>query len=215
MKVLQRRNDIHPFEDASSIEFLCEKNDCGAFAFASHSKKRPNNLVLGRLFDGHVLDMIEFGVEAYGGLSGFDTEKPPARARPLFLFLGDAFSNGDEKFAKTKSLLLDVFKGEEVDGVSLAGLHWVFGVAAVEDRLHIRCYAIDLKRSGERTPRVELRPMGFFLDLAIRRTQFAAEDLNKVAHRQPREYVLWSDESRGPSCGQGRGVVEELRRSLR
>lgn len=46
MKALQRKNEIRPFEDTSSLEFLCEKNDCGAFVYASHNKKRPNNLVM-------------------------------------------------------------------------------------------------------------------------------------------------------------------------
>ncbi len=43
---LARKNEILPFEDASSIEFLAGKNECSAFLFTSHSKKRPNNLVL-------------------------------------------------------------------------------------------------------------------------------------------------------------------------
>lgn len=42
----QRKNDITPFEDATSLEFLAPKNGCGLFVMASHSKKRPNNLVL-------------------------------------------------------------------------------------------------------------------------------------------------------------------------
>lgn len=45
-KSLQRKNDIVPFEDAHSLEFLGPKNECGLFALVSHSKKRPNNLVL-------------------------------------------------------------------------------------------------------------------------------------------------------------------------
>lgn len=45
-KTFHRKNDIIPFEDAHSLEFLGPKNDCGLFALASHSKKRPNNLVL-------------------------------------------------------------------------------------------------------------------------------------------------------------------------
>lgn len=47
-KALTRKNDIRPFEDVSSLEFLCEKNECPAFLYASHSKKRPHNLVLVR-----------------------------------------------------------------------------------------------------------------------------------------------------------------------
>jgi len=31
--------------------------------YASHSKKRPHNLVIGRMFDFHLYDMVELGVE--------------------------------------------------------------------------------------------------------------------------------------------------------
>jgi ribosome production factor 2 len=46
---LTRKNDIRPFEDLSSLEFLAGVNNCSAFALASHTKKRPDNLVLVRL----------------------------------------------------------------------------------------------------------------------------------------------------------------------
>lgn len=45
-KVLNKKNEILPFEDPSSLEFLSHKNECGMFTFASHSKKRPNNMVI-------------------------------------------------------------------------------------------------------------------------------------------------------------------------
>ena len=54
-KALTRKNDIRPFEDASSLEFLCDKNECSAFLYASHSKKRPHNLVLVRYCRGSSL----------------------------------------------------------------------------------------------------------------------------------------------------------------
>lgn len=45
--MLSRRNpNVLPFDDASSLEFLMQKNNCGMFAVASHSKKRPDNLTL-------------------------------------------------------------------------------------------------------------------------------------------------------------------------
>ena len=31
----------------------------------SNTKKRPNNIVMGRMFDNHLLDMFEFGIENY------------------------------------------------------------------------------------------------------------------------------------------------------
>jgi hypothetical protein len=48
-KQLGRNNDILPFEDANSVEFLGEKNECSLFAMGSHTKKRPNNLILVRV----------------------------------------------------------------------------------------------------------------------------------------------------------------------
>lgn len=46
--MLSRKNEILPFEDVNSIEFLTTKNDCALFALGSHTKKRPDNLVLVR-----------------------------------------------------------------------------------------------------------------------------------------------------------------------
>ena len=100
-KMLVRKNATRPFEDQSTVEFLCKTNDAGLFGFASHSKKRPHNLVsaaaaarplrgaplgsvassasaavlqvLGRVFDGVVLDMFEFGIhpESFKSLHDF------------------------------------------------------------------------------------------------------------------------------------------------
>jgi hypothetical protein len=35
VKALSRKNDIRPFEDAASLEFLCDKNECAAFLISS------------------------------------------------------------------------------------------------------------------------------------------------------------------------------------
>ena len=64
---LSRANDtVRPFETGgeASLEFLARKADCSLFALASHSKKRPHTLVLGRFFDFRLLDMVELGVRA-------------------------------------------------------------------------------------------------------------------------------------------------------
>ena len=45
-KVLGRKNEITPFEDCNSLEFLATKNDCSLFIVGSHSKKRTNNLIM-------------------------------------------------------------------------------------------------------------------------------------------------------------------------
>lgn len=51
-KMFSRKNDLNPMDDETSTEFLMSKNDCALFAFGSHNKKRPNNLILVRLWSG-------------------------------------------------------------------------------------------------------------------------------------------------------------------
>lgn len=48
VKLMQRKNDILPFEDANSLEFLGTKNKCSVFGLVSNTKKRPNNLIMVR-----------------------------------------------------------------------------------------------------------------------------------------------------------------------
>jgi ribosome production factor 2 len=62
---------IHPFEDASSLEFFAEKQDASLFVVGSHSKKRPNNLTFARTFDHKLLDMLELSVTGYKSCQEF------------------------------------------------------------------------------------------------------------------------------------------------
>jgi ribosome production factor 2 len=41
---------------------VAKKADTSLFLFGSHSKKRPNNIVLGRTYEHKVLDMAELGI---------------------------------------------------------------------------------------------------------------------------------------------------------
>lgn len=44
---------MRPFEAGgeASLEFYCSRSHCSLFCLGSHSKKRPHNLVLGRMHD--------------------------------------------------------------------------------------------------------------------------------------------------------------------
>jgi hypothetical protein len=67
----KKNQTILPFEDATSIEFFGKKNDTSLFMLTSHSKKRPNNLIMGRLFDYQLMDMMELGVEKFVAMNEF------------------------------------------------------------------------------------------------------------------------------------------------
>ena len=60
--LVRQTHDLIAMEDISLVENQSVKYDCSLFAVGSHQKKRPDNLVLGRVFDGHMLDMFELGI---------------------------------------------------------------------------------------------------------------------------------------------------------
>jgi len=68
-----KKNDCLPFEEAgaSSLEFWAGKNDTSLFVVGNTQKKRKDNLAFARIFDGHVLDIIEMGVLEGKGISEF------------------------------------------------------------------------------------------------------------------------------------------------
>jgi len=129
-KALSRKNPVLPFEDASSLEFLCAKNECSAFAYASHNKKRPHNLVLGRTFDGHVLDMVELGIDPdsfraladCGAGSGAPKRRPGTP--PLLVFAGEQWARVPA-LGRLRSLVLDLLAPRNAERLVLKGVDHV------------------------------------------------------------------------------------------
>lgn len=60
VKYSRNNADMRPFEAGGEmgLEAHCARNNCSLFALGSHQKKRPHNLVLGRLFDFRLYDMV-------------------------------------------------------------------------------------------------------------------------------------------------------------
>ncbi|KAL5457547.1 hypothetical protein EMCRGX_G034818 [Ephydatia muelleri] len=183
--LFRKKNILRPFEDVASIEFFSDRNDTSLFMFGSHNKKRPHNLVIGRLFDHHVLDMVELGINSFKAIHDFTTSKCVLGSKPCFVFSGDAFET-DQDYIRLKNLFIDFFRGPDVTKVRLAGLDHVMSFSAVDGKIYLRTYQIQLKKSGSRTPRVELEEMGPSLDLVMRRTKLASPELIKQACRQPK-----------------------------
>jgi len=180
-----KKNDIRPFEDATKVEFFCQKNDSSLFMFGNHNKKRPNNLIIGRMFDYHMLDMVELGVESFIPLQDFKTAKVASGSKPCLMFAGESFADpANKEFQRLKNLLVDFFRGPEVTNVRLAGIEHVIQITAVEKKVLFRSYRIILKKSGTRIPRVELEEIGPSIDWVLRRSQLASDDLFKTACKQ-------------------------------
>lgn len=183
--LFQRKNILRPFEDQTSLEFFSQKNDAALMLFGSHSKKRPHNLVFGVFHDSQILDMIEFGVEKYKPICDFKNAKITAATKPCLMFSGEAFETQLE-FRRARSMLTDFWRGEKTTNVRLAGIKHVIQFTAHNGKILMRSYKAILKKSGLKTPRVELEEIGPSLDLVIRRTRLATDDLYKQALKQPR-----------------------------
>lgn len=184
---LGKGNDVLPFENVTPIERFAKKYNASLFAFASHNKKRPNNIILGRLYDDQLLDMIELGIEQYRSLSEFVTEKIAEGVKPCILFAGTQFEEVAE-LKRLQNLLVDFFQREKIDAVRLQGLeHVLIFTADSENKVYMRSYRIIMKKSATNTPRVELEEIGPSVDFKLRRTKLASADLYKLSCKQPKQ----------------------------
>ncbi|XP_072018868.1 ribosome production factor 2 homolog [Amphiura filiformis] len=183
--MFQKKNMLRPFEDQTQLEFFSNKNDASLFLFGSHSKKRPHNLVMGRLFNHLILDMIELGVDNFKSMYEFQNKKCTMGTKPCLIFTGEMFDT-ELEYKRLKSLFIDFFRGPVVKNVRLAGLEHILSFSAVNGQIHIRSYRGLLKKSGTKIPRVELEEIGPSLDLTMRRTHLASQDLFKRALKIPK-----------------------------
>lgn len=132
-------------QDASSYEFWAQKNDASLFVTGLHSKKRPDNLVFTRMYDGRVLDMVELGIEAAKGIKDFAVSRDPVRlgiradpwqgvkaalaSRPLMVFHSDLFDT-HPTFQSLKSHLLDFYNGHPLTEYPLTTIEHVISITA-------------------------------------------------------------------------------------
>ncbi|KAF5300136.1 hypothetical protein FQR65_LT09227 [Abscondita terminalis] len=185
-KLLSRNNDITLFENYAPVEDLCRKHDTPIFVMGSHSKKRPDNIVIGRTYNHSLLDMVELGIDYYRGLHDFGCPKIVLGAKPCIVFNGPAW-NENEDLKHLKSLFVDFFHREYVEGIRLQGLSLSLSFTATEDQtVMFRVFKVLHKKSGCRTPRIELEEIGPRIDFILRRSKLASEDLMKKACTRPK-----------------------------
>ncbi|XP_076645265.1 ribosome production factor 2-like protein Non3 [Halictus rubicundus] len=185
-QMMQKKNDVLPFEDVTPIEKFVTKYNAPLFMLALHNKKRPHNIVMGRMYENTLLDMAEFGIENYKSLKDFKVPKVSEGLKPLLVFNGELFENNYE-LDRIKNLFVDMFQREVVENIRLQGIEHVLSFTAVENKILLRSYRVLLKKSNSRTPRIELEEIGPRADLICRRTKLASADLFKQACKKPKE----------------------------
>lgn len=183
---LKRRNPFHLFEDEVPVETFSMKFDASLFLFGSNSKKHPNCLIFGRLYDYHILDMIELRIESYIPAREFPTAKSLLGAKPCLVLQGTSFES-DETMKRLGNLMVDWFRGPVVEKICLQGLEFLISLTAHEKNLLFRVYRICLKKSSNTNPRVELVEIGPRIDFSVQRTKLASESLFKTALKQPKQ----------------------------
>ncbi|KAK2705942.1 hypothetical protein QYM36_016082 [Artemia franciscana] len=142
--------------------------------------------IIGRLYDYHLLDMVELGIDDCQLIETFKNQKIAAGIKPCLLFAGEPFNSSSE-YQRLKNLLVDFFRGEEITGLRLAGLEHVISFTAAEGKIFMRSYRILTKKSGAKTPRVDLEEIGPRMDFSLRRTKLASDDLFKTSCKKPRQ----------------------------
>lgn len=66
-----RNNPFHPFDDDTGLIKFSQKFDASLFLFGENTKKRPNTLIFGRMFDYQVLDMVELHITNFVSATEF------------------------------------------------------------------------------------------------------------------------------------------------
>ncbi|KAK9472130.1 Brix domain-containing protein [Dipodascopsis tothii] len=199
-----KKNEIHPFEDTTSLEFFSEKNDTSLIMFGSNSKKRPQTLTWIRTFNFQILDMLETRLKNFKPISDFKKMTFNVGMKPLFAFIGPSFDS-HPYYRQLKSQLLDFFRGEQVSMLDLAGLQHIIVVSADGDApdetttssgttgllpdVHFRVYKIKTYKSATQTkvPRVEVDEIGPRFDFTIGRVRVADPEVLKQAMKRPKE----------------------------
>lgn len=202
MKKFQKKNEIHPFEDASSLEFFSQKNDASLIMFGSSSKKRPDTITFFRSFNYQLLDMFELRMLTYKAISEFKKMSVNVGMKPMFSFIGPIFDSHPH-YKMIKSMFMDFFRGEQISMLDLAGLQYIIQVSAAGDGnisvysgdtsglpdINFRVYQLKTFKSKTQTkvPRVELEEIGPRIDFKLGRVHEADSDLMKQAMRIPKQ----------------------------
>lgn len=201
MKLTHRKHEILPFESGGEVEIehFSSKTDSSLFVIGNHTKKRPNNIIMGRMYDFKLYDMMEFGITDYKGIQQFDASTIPQLGnKPAFIFTGQLFTT-NPALIQAKSLFLDFFRGRQIEHLNLKGLDRVLFVSYIMPTLPpggsaaenapiiiFRQFAVKYKKSGTSVPKVVLEEMGPRFNLTLRRRREAPVDLEKEAKRQPK-----------------------------
>ena len=180
LEKFSKKNDSVPFESVEKIEKYCAKKQCSLFTFFNHTKKRPMNVIFGRLFNNKVLEMYEFGVMNFKRAPELPNGDLQQGALPALVFQGERW---DTEFDELRNVLIDFFVGDlkGTVGIEQVTHSLVFTISDGETPLiHVRHYAI-----SDRKDDVKLTLIAPSFDLSPRRKMLPDDQDMKIALTKP------------------------------
>lgn len=125
-------------------------------------------------------------------LGQFKGQKCDVGIKPLLSFSGAQFeSPTPNEYTLAKSMFVDFFRGAETQKIDVSGLQLLISFFAGEDgpegepaQIHMRCWKIVTKRSGQKVPRVEVEEIGPRIDFRVGRIKEADATMRKEAMKR-------------------------------
>jgi len=162
--------------------------------------------------------MIEVMIVNFVGIGTIKGDSCSIGSKPCFLFNGELFEQKPE-YQLLKGMILDFYHGEEVEELDLEGLDFVISLTATKDLVHFRVYKINvkpddgsddndntnnsnnqniiqsknekkMKRETNGNVKIELSPIGPFMDLKCDRVKYASDEIMKKALKIPKQLTI-------------------------
>jgi ribosome production factor 2 len=182
--LLQKPNKILPFEDTSYIEYVADKHDAGFVCFGSHNKKRPDNLVIHRMYNHQVLDMVEVGIGGVITMQEFTTKTMiETGQQPILLFQGDPFDLS-EKHIKFKNMMIDFFRIKHLKTLNIIAAQRIisFTASSIDGEILLQQFQAGIINEGlAGDENVDIQEIGPKIEMTIRRVKHADNDMWKSA----------------------------------
>lgn len=182
--LLQKKNEMQPYEDASGIEKVAYKHDAGFVCFGNHNKKRPNNMILTRMYNIKVLDMLEFGINECKTMQDYgNIEQIEVGQQPILLFQGDAFDLSD-KHIKFKNMMIDFFRIKHLDNINILEVHRIitFTCKSTEEDIVMQQFESGKINEGlAGQGNIDLKEIGPKISMEFRRCKMPDNDTWKAA----------------------------------
>ncbi|KII62882.1 Ribosome production factor 2 [Thelohanellus kitauei] len=186
-EIMKYSINLNPFNDSQPITKVCRKFNIPLFITGSNTKKRPNNLVIGRFYNRELLDFYEFGVNNYKPIDPNFRIMIESGEKPAIFFMGHEFEN-DPNYMAIKNILtgiiftkIDFWAPKSMESIVITDikLSIVFAIG-LDGIIFMRCYRIvNTKVDGQNVE--DFHSIGPSADLEVRRLSLPDSKIFKQA----------------------------------